>query len=169
MQDSQPTPNPHRDYCTGARQLGRRAVDDSTVKSDHVEDLLRQLALPYGRRAPRASCRANRPGTNATNPIGTGPFKFGSWNRGASLALTRNDGYWGSKAKLTDVEFRFISDGNAMNNALQAGDIDAIGQVGALQQVAQFQQDPAYTVIKGAVVGQGHGVGQRDQSGPLGE
>ena len=48
---------------------------------------------------------------NKTNPIGTGPFKYGNWNRGASLTLTRNDDYWGNKAKLTDVEFRFFSDG----------------------------------------------------------
>ena len=38
--------------------------------------------------------------TNTTNPIGTGPFKYGTWNRGSSLALTRNDDYWGTKAKL---------------------------------------------------------------------
>jgi peptide/nickel transport system substrate-binding protein len=109
---------------------------------------------------------SNSVATNTTNPVGTGPFKFGAWNRGSSLALTRNDAYWGNKAKLTDVEFRFISDGNAMNNALTAGDIDAIGQVGALEQVSQFQQDPAFNVLKGAASGKVM-VSVNETSGPL--
>jgi peptide/nickel transport system substrate-binding protein len=91
--------------------------------------------------------------TNGTNPIGTGPFKFGNWNRGASLALTRNNDYWGNKAKLTDLEFRFFSDGNAANNALKAGDIDVLGQVGAPDQVTQFQQDANFVVVRGAASG----------------
>src|SRR5258708_5023104 len=104
--------------------------------------------------------------TNTTNPIGTGPFKFGSWNRGASLALTRNNDYWGTKAKLTDVEFRFFSDGNAANNALRAGDIDVLGQIGAPDQVAQFQQDPNFTVVKGAASGKVM-ISVNETSGPL--
>ena len=80
--------------------------------------------------------------------------------------MTRNDDYWGSKAKLTDVEFRFFSDGNAMNNALKAGDIDAIGQVGAPDQVGQFQQDPNFTVIKGAARGKVM-ISVNETSGPL--
>ena len=103
---------------------------------------------------------------NKTNPIGTGPFKFGNWNRGATLTLARNDAYWGTKAKLSEVEFRFISDGNAMNNALKSGDIDAVGQVGAPEQVAQFQQDPSFVVIKGASSGKVM-VSINETSGPL--
>jgi peptide/nickel transport system substrate-binding protein len=104
--------------------------------------------------------------TNKTNPIGTGPFKFGNWNRGASLTLARNDDYWGNKARLSEVEFRFIPDGNAMVNALKAGDIDAIGGVQALEQVAQFQQDPNFNVLKGAASGKVM-VAINETSGPL--
>jgi peptide/nickel transport system substrate-binding protein len=103
---------------------------------------------------------------NGTNPIGTGPFKFGTWNHGASLALTRNDSYWGNKAKLTDLEFRFFSDGNAMNNAIRAGDIDALGQIGAPEEVAAFQQDPNFTVIKGPASGK-FMISINETSGPL--
>jgi peptide/nickel transport system substrate-binding protein len=82
------------------------------------------------------------------------------------LTLARNDTYWGNKAKLAEVEFRFISDGNAMNNALKSGDIDAVGQIGAPEQVAQFQQDPSFTVIKGASSGKVM-VSVNETSGPL--
>ncbi len=31
-------------------------------------------------------------------PVGTGPYRFVSWQRDGNLVLTRHDGYWGSKA-----------------------------------------------------------------------
>jgi peptide/nickel transport system substrate-binding protein len=67
---------------------------------------------------------------------------------------------------LSDVDFRFIGDANAMNNALKAGDIDVIGQVGGLQQLAQFQQDASFTVLKGPAAGKVM-VSVNNASGPL--
>ncbi|HEX8966749.1 MAG TPA: ABC transporter substrate-binding protein, partial [Chloroflexota bacterium] len=154
--------NPHRDYWAPVKSVD--VVDDATVKvtlSTYSDNWLFHMAAGSACIISSATSANNR-----TNPIGTGPFKFGSWNRGASLTLTRNDAYWGNKARLTDVEFRFISDGNAMNNALKAGDIDAIGQVGAYEQVSQFQQDPAFTVIKGAASGKAM-VSINETSSPL--
>ena len=63
-------------------------------------------------------------GTFATqHPIGTGPFKFKSWNRGDRLVLVRNADYWGDKAKLDQVLIRPISDNAARLQALQTGEI----------------------------------------------
>jgi peptide/nickel transport system substrate-binding protein len=154
--------NPHRDYWDPMSSID--AVDDSTVKvtlSAYSDNWL--FHMTAGSAAIVSSASA---ATNATKPIGTGPFKFGNWNRGASLGLTRNDDYWGTKARLKDIEFRFISDGNAMNNALKAGDIDAIGQFGAYELVSQFEQDPNFTVIKGAASGKVM-VSVNETSGPL--
>lgn len=142
-------PNPHRDYWAPMNSVD--VPDDATVKvtlSTYSDNWLFHMAA-----GSACIVSSKSAATNTTNPIGTGPFKFSAWNRGASLALTRNDAYWGNKPRLTDVEFRFISDPNSMNNALKAGDIDAIGQVGAPDQVAQFQQDPTLTVIQGAASG----------------
>jgi peptide/nickel transport system substrate-binding protein len=141
--------NPHRDYWAPVKSVD--VVDDATVKvtlNTYSDNWLFHMAA--GSACIVSSKSADN---NKTNPTGTGPFKFGNWNRGASLTLVRNDKYWGNKARLSEVEFRFISDGNAMNNALKSGDIDAIGQTGAPEQVAQFQQDPSFTVIKGASSG----------------
>ena len=126
-------------------------IDDQTVKvtlSTYSDNWLYHMAA--GSACIVASKSA---ATNTTNPIGTGPFKYGTWNRGSSLVLTRNDDYWGTKAKLRDIEFRFISDANAMTNALKAGDIDAIGQFQAYEQLAQFEQDPNFQVLRGAPAG----------------
>src|SRR5437867_2428920 len=155
-------PNPHRDYWAPVKSVD--VVDDATLKvtlSTYSDNWLFHMAA--GSACIMSSKSA---ATNTTNPVGTGPFKFGSWNRGASLALTRNDDYWGNRARLKDVEFRFISDSNAMNNALKAGDIDAIGQVGDLQQVTQFQQDPNFQLVKGAPYGKTQ-VSINETSGPL--
>ncbi|TFV45728.1 ABC transporter substrate-binding protein [Blastococcus sp. TF02A-35] len=59
------------------------------------------------------------------HPVGTGPFKFESWDRGnGEVTIVRNDDYWGEKAKLDKVIFRTISDGNTRRQELQAGSID---------------------------------------------
>ncbi len=155
-------PNPHRDYWAPVKSVD--VVDDATVKvtlNAYSDNWLFHMAA--GSACIVSSKSADN---NKTNPIGTGPFKFGSWNRGASLNLTRNDAYWGNKARLSEVEYRFISDGNAMNNALKAGDIDVIGQIGAYEQISAFQQDPNFSVIKGAASGKVM-VSVNETSGPL--
>jgi peptide/nickel transport system substrate-binding protein len=141
--------NPHRDYWAPVKSVD--VVDDGTVKvtlNQYSDNWLFHMAA-----GSACIVSANSANTNRTNPIGTGPFKYGNWNHGASLSLTRNNDYWGDQAKLNEVEFRFFSDGNAMNNALKAGDIDALSQVGSYQQVTTFQQDPNFTVAKGAASG----------------
>ncbi len=63
-------------------------------------------------------------GTYGTqHPVGTGAFKFVSWNVGNKLVLERNDAYWGAKAHVKTVIFRPISDNAARLQALQTGEI----------------------------------------------
>jgi peptide/nickel transport system substrate-binding protein len=57
------------------------------------------------------------------HPVGTGPFKFDSWVRNDRLTLSRNDDYWGEKAKLDRLIFRPIADNAARLQALQTGEI----------------------------------------------
>jgi peptide/nickel transport system substrate-binding protein len=57
------------------------------------------------------------------HPIGTGPFKFESWERGTRLTLVRNDDYWGEPANLDSLVFTPIPDNAARLQALQSGDI----------------------------------------------
>ncbi|HZI97250.1 MAG TPA: ABC transporter substrate-binding protein [Actinomycetales bacterium] len=63
------------------------------------------------------------------NPTGTGPFKFGSWERGQAVTLLRYDEYWGEVAKIDEAIIRTISDPNARLQALNNGDIDAYDNV----------------------------------------
>ncbi|EEI19956.1 hypothetical protein HMPREF0497_1246, partial [Lentilactobacillus buchneri ATCC 11577] len=58
--------------------------------------------------------------------IGTGPYKFVSWKRGAEFVLARNDNYWGKKPEWDRVVYRPISNAAARVAALLAGDVDMI-------------------------------------------
>ncbi|HEY0881606.1 MAG TPA: ABC transporter substrate-binding protein, partial [Archangium sp.] len=43
-------------------------------------------------------------------PVGTGPFRFASWEAGSALVYDRNPTYWGRPAYLERVSFRFVKD-----------------------------------------------------------
>ncbi len=60
------------------------------------------------------------------NPVGTGPYKLEKWQKGDSLILTRNEDYWGEKAKAETLVFRWQKEGAARLLELQAGTVDGI-------------------------------------------
>ncbi len=91
---------------------------------------------------------------NAAHPIGTGPFKFAGWRRGDSIALIRNDEYWGKRAGLQRVVFKFISEPAAAYAALMAGDVQAFSNYPAPESVAQFKADARFNVFVGSTEGE---------------
>lgn len=62
----------------------------------------------------------------AENPVGTGPYKFDSWSRGSSIALTANPDYWGGAPAVAEVEFRFIPEFGTRLASLLSGEVDLI-------------------------------------------
>ncbi len=91
--------------------------------------------------------------TNASNPIGTGPFRFVRWVQGDRIELERNPDYWGEPVALERATFRFISDPNAAFAAMMAGDVDAFPNFPAPETLAQFEADPRFSVIVGNTEG----------------
>ncbi|HNQ94050.1 MAG TPA: ABC transporter substrate-binding protein, partial [Anaerolineales bacterium] len=63
-------------------------------------------------------------------PIGTGPYKLESWERGNQIVFTRNDAYWGEPAKSPTLVFRWGSESAQRLLELQSGTVDAIDNVG---------------------------------------
>ena len=85
--------------------------------------------------------------SNATKPVGTGPYKLDSWNKGSSVTLSKWDGYRNpGAAKIPRVTFRFIADPAAQTAALLAGDVDAFVRVTS-RSISQFKNNPKFQVI----------------------
>ncbi len=94
--------------------------------------------------------------TTATQPVGTGPYRFGEWKKGSEVSLVKWDGYRDARsAALQRVVFRFVNDPAAQVAALLAGDIDGMPRFGALQSLRQFQGDRRFTVEIGSTAGKG--------------
>ncbi len=102
----------------------------------------------------------------ATNPIGTGPFKFANWVQGDRVDLERNDAYWGEAPALSKATFKFISDPNAAFAAVMAGDVDAFPNFPAPETLSQFDNDPRFAVIVGSTEGETI-LSINNKSGPL--
>ena len=90
----------------------------------------------------------------ATNPIGTGPYKLSSWTKGSSITLDRWDGYRdAAKVPIEHATFRFISDPAAAVAAMLAGDVDAFPRFANVQALDQFSKDPRFQVLVGGTEG----------------
>jgi peptide/nickel transport system substrate-binding protein len=62
-------------------------------------------------------------------PIGTGPFRFKSWERGSHVVLVRNPDYWDApKPYIDELVLRFIGDPAARAVALETGELDLAGE-----------------------------------------
>lgn len=57
-------------------------------------------------------------------PVGTGPFKFKSWDVGDNITVERFDDYWGGPAKLKTVIFRTISEVSQAMIEVETGGVD---------------------------------------------
>jgi peptide/nickel transport system substrate-binding protein len=94
------------------------------------------------------------PEYTTAHPTGTGPFKFVKWDAANKTAeLTRNDSYWGPKAKVKTLIFKTISDLNARkqalrNNEIQGYDLVAPADVTALKgEGFNVLTRPAFNVL----------------------
>lgn len=98
-------------------------------------------------------------GDFSRHPIGTGPYKFESWQTNSKILLTRNEDYWGEKPEIRTIEFKIISDASIAFQILKKGDLDYSGltsiQWARQTQSKKFDQmfyklayaDPGYTYI----------------------
>jgi len=85
--------------------------------------------------------------SNATKPVGTGPYQLSAWAKGSSVTLSKWDGYRSAAAiKMKKVTFRFISDPAAQVAALLAGDVDAFPRV-TPRSVPQFKDNAKFQVV----------------------
>ena len=91
---------------------------------------------------------------NAVAPVGTGPFRFRRWRKGASLTLVRNEEYWGARSPLDRLDFAFIPDPTAAFAALMAGDVDGFPNYPAPENLPALKRDGRFRIDAGAGEGE---------------
>jgi peptide/nickel transport system substrate-binding protein len=81
------------------------------------------------------------------NAIGTGPYRFVSYNPGDRIEMERFDGYWGPKPEWKHVTYRIISNDASRTAALLAGDVGIIEFVPPTDLPA-LRKDPRVTLAE---------------------
>ncbi len=118
------------------------AVDDLTVhvKTNQPDPTI-QTRLAWIKIVP---LEYSKDAAFAESPIGTGPYKFVSWDRGQQVVIEANADYWGDKPSIEGATFRFIPDANTRFAGVLSGEVDIITNVapevtGQLPKVATQQ------------------------------
>jgi len=80
--------------------------------------------------------------------VGTGPFVMKSYTAKVGASFTRNEQYWGAKAKPAATQFTFYADQTPLNLALTAGTIDVVGQFAVAGGEQLLVSGAPYNIIK---------------------
>ncbi len=77
-------------------------------------------------------------------PVGTGPYKFVSWDEGQSISLAKNEEYWNGAPNIDNIIFKIVVDDNAKALQLQSGELN-LSQV-TPKDAASFEGEEGFTV-----------------------
>jgi peptide/nickel transport system substrate-binding protein len=86
----------------------------------------------------------------ADQPMCSGPFKFVEYVKGQRLVVQRNPDYWGDKARLDKITFRFFPDANTRQLALQSAEVDMVMDL-PREQVATLKSRGGFKVANAPV------------------
>jgi peptide/nickel transport system substrate-binding protein len=90
-------------------------------------------------------------------PVGTGPFKFVSWQRDGAFVVERNDDYWQEGLPyLDEITFRPIPDEETRATSLESGDVDAVQSVRLSTFLDRVRQIPDIEIALGLSNGGGN-------------
>lgn len=83
----------------------------------------------------------------ATAPVGTGAYRFVSWERDVELVLAANDGYWGVPATVRQLIIKPVIEASARLAELQTGRADVISGV-PVEMAEQLLSDPSVRLVR---------------------
>lgn len=111
-----------------------KVIDDYTFEVKLTRPstpFLRNMAIVFS--APIVSPKALKDynGDLTDHPVGTGPYKVVSWDKGDKVILKAFDNYWGEKPKLNEVIYKVIPEQKDRIAALNKGEVDIINSIDA--------------------------------------
>jgi peptide/nickel transport system substrate-binding protein len=129
------------------------AVDPSTVRINldaWNNTLMDMLATSYiGMMISPSAFQKNGAEWASSNPVGTGPFKFVSWDKDSKVTFAKFDGYWEKgKPYLDGIEIIEIADKVVGNLSFRKGEADVLVEPLA-KDIAGLEKD-GYAVVRNA-------------------
>ncbi|WP_150271611.1 nickel ABC transporter substrate-binding protein [Paenibacillus tepidiphilus] len=132
-----------------------QAVNPSVKNSLHIRELQaarQELTIITEKPYPQLPSDLVHPNTAIiaaelaeSAPVGTGPFRFVSFQSGSQLKVERNEQYWGGTVQLAQASILFNEDANARLLALQAKSADIVYRP-PVESFAQLQADDSLTL-----------------------
>jgi len=120
-----------------------RAIDDYTVQinfKNFQNSFFETLCGTAGMMVSQKSYQSNGIEWCRWNPVGTGPFKFQSFQRDVNLKFVKNENYWDTgKPYLDGIEYHYLADETVGTLAMQAGGVDLM-DIGNAKLVADLQK-----------------------------
>ncbi|QZP38954.1 ABC transporter substrate-binding protein [Halobaculum magnesiiphilum] len=107
------------------------AVDEKTVQFDLLYPYGAFMTVLAGRDIVPMSVREeDKDAFNTSNPVGSGPFEFDSWQEGDYVDLVRNDDYWGEPVpNLAKIHFTPVEEATTRVTTLRNGENDVIEEI----------------------------------------
>lgn len=112
---------------------GAEALDDYTLKLTFSQSypMLIENMVNYG--SPMFSPdNFNEDGSFHGLPMGTGAYKLTEHAADEYILLTRNDDYYGEKAKVKNIRIKVIADANTKVSAMESEEIMGVTDLGAI-------------------------------------
>ncbi|GAB7021886.1 ABC transporter substrate-binding protein [Salidesulfovibrio brasiliensis] len=126
------------------------APDDRTLVLKTSEPFAPLAAyLSMGETAPVAESSFDASG-EVVRPVGTGPFVFEDWKVKDSVTVTRNDAYWGEKAKVDKVFYRGVPNAVTRLAMLRAGELD-IAQILPPEAIRSLEQSGKFEIHRTSI------------------
>lgn len=124
-------------------------VDDYTINiiTEAPDPIIpNKLVLFGGVMMPPKYVQENDADFVAKNPVGTGPYKFVSWQKDSEVVLEANEDYWRGAPAFKNLTFRVIPNQADILAALKTGEIDFVqGLTGDLAK--SVENDPNVKIL----------------------
>ena len=119
-----------------------QALDDNTIVfTTEVPNAVFLDRLQNRYILSKAGMEAQGSESAEQKPVGTGPYRFVSWQRDGNLVLTRHDNYWGNKAAVKEIVFKRVKEDAGRVAGLLAGQGDVINNV-PVEELSRFENHP---------------------------
>jgi peptide/nickel transport system substrate-binding protein len=122
---------------------GATKVDDTTVRITTSEsDGVLPARMYWLKMIPTSAAEVD---DLSDEPVGTGPYTFGSYEPGSAITLEANADYWGDAPSIETVNYEFVTEAGTRLAGLKSGQYDLMTNL-APQDV---EEAPAFAEVQG--------------------